>query len=143
MQCNDVHRRGQHDCANCDVRDTGNRYKPDRNSNNGQSDMETDGHNKRRRQEAVGDAKRPRGRQEERRQAVTGREGCVACTEMPNGTSVATVRFSSVQTLILPNLELNLRFGSGKCLNLELTCREGHHKRGRYESLFSVTVTCI
>jgi hypothetical protein len=38
--------------------------------------------------------------------------------------SVATVRFGSVQTLILPNLELNFRFGSGKCLNLELNLPE-------------------
>jgi hypothetical protein len=39
-------------------------------------------------------------------------------------TSVATVRFSSVQTLILLDLELNLRFSSGKCLNLELNLPE-------------------
>ena len=41
-------------------------------------------------------------------------------------SSVATVQFSLVlvQTLILPNLELNLRFGSGKCLNLELNLPE-------------------
>jgi hypothetical protein len=40
------------------------------------------------------------------------------------GGSVATVWFGSVQTLILPNLELNFRFGSGKCLNLELNLPE-------------------
>jgi hypothetical protein len=39
-------------------------------------------------------------------------------------SSVATVRFGSVQTLILLNLKLNLRFGSGKCLNLELNLPE-------------------
>ena len=38
--------------------------------------------------------------------------------------SVATVQFSLVQTLILLNLELDLRFGSGKCPNLELNLPE-------------------
>jgi len=36
---------------------------------------------------------------------------------IPVTSCVATVQFGSVQTLILLNLELNLRFSSGKCLN--------------------------
>jgi hypothetical protein len=47
-----------------------------------------------------------------------------ATTQMSATNSVATVRFGSVQTLILPNLELNLRFSSGVCLNLELNLPE-------------------
>jgi hypothetical protein len=83
--------------------------KNDRNSNDGQSDLETNGHNKRRRQEAVGDAKRPRGRQEVGGQAAASREGCVACTEIPHGAcmrweGLTTAGLSSGPLLLIDNI---------------------------------------